>query len=282
MSRNSEQEIENRRAEIKRAEKKKFIITVSAFTALCAIATGALLFTGGENESSDQPVSVSEKLTDEDRDQIRLLTDQFVTAAGHIGLKTEAFNPADTLNIQAFVTSGSSMADTYWDSRSQVYSDVQASLLAKDSPLWYPSSDWRMWDDEEERVFLMSARSSVLDVKVPDNSSRMSYQGSAVQTVTTDFTLISKISTRVKDRNDSSWDGTYSVLEGSFREPAKMQVVKTNGEWKVYNITGGNPPYFLATWGNPGGKDNAGYYDALSNVKKVSTFKVKLTPIETS
>lgn len=258
-------------------EQKRMYIIAAVFTLICAAIVAGLLWFLREDDESEQrtPTTPTSPVSAEDQAQIGKVVEGFVANAGRWGLKDEVFTPENAISVFSAVSSNSRLAVNYWDSRSAVYPNVAEGYLANPSPLRHSTDQYVYWDEQLEKSLLASFRATTANVSVPSTQTMISYQSTVVPQVDVPFTLVSELTRRTQTVNDSSWDGTFEIQKGTFREDMVASVVKVDGEWKMYSLRGPRP-YLLTTWGDPDQVDES-YFEALNNTPQPSeTLKAEL------
>lgn len=232
---------------------KKVAIVAPIF--LIVVGALAYFFLIFDTEEEELPEDVRIDVTAEEFEKISPVVISSIQNAGNFGynivsiIESNSFAEVD----KTFKDSPNSVDPSMYKSREVAYNDLKENFIANNSPIDYSISTSASWPifieyGTKRRYFI------VRDIKVdkPDFMRKMEWNGGMVDTVKVDVTFDGAVQIGDRTAHDSSWDGTYKLMEREFpAQEIRVQLVKTQDGWKLYNIEMPNNKFLLSTWENP-------------------------------
>lgn len=218
------------------------------------------------NVKSDIPLIESGRIASES------VASDFIKSAGNFGIKESELTGDNIRNVSYLLTSGDASIKKYLTSRKDSYSFLRSNYIYKNSPLDYDSREVAQWKTPTEDRNLTSYEVTDVTAIARDKAQVLTIDGKETTAAEVDVTFNSKMTIRLVTANDTSWDGSYSVLEKSFPKSTVTLLVVQDGEsWKVYAQNNLEKQFILSTWSNP---DPNSYTDAQTGFTQVSTLNL--------
>lgn len=203
-------------------------------------------------EKAPEEIDTSIAITAEEQEAVAARLESFFRASTEWGLSPESVNGDNIFDIKEVILKNGATAPSHWLARGAVYLKLKEdAYIMPFGPLWYEDSKVSTWYDEYSRDNLMSFVTGDVNITVPDRGSILTLSGDKLTSVSVDATFSVTETRRVQTANDSSWDGTFAVEEKVFTDTAKVIMVYSMDQWKVYDIKGLEFPFLQVTWGNP-------------------------------
>lgn len=233
---------------------------VAVVAPIFLIVLSALLYFFVFAEASEEevlPEDVQIDLSAGEFNEMKPVITNGLMAAGNFG-----FNTVRVIETNSFVEVNKIIKDSpdsvdpeMYKSRELAYNEFRDRYVAKgvSAPIDYSISTSVSWPSSLEfgsvtRYFITE---NVRATK-PDYMRKMDLNGVYVDTVKVEVAFDGAIQNGMKTANDTSWDGTYAIMEKAFPDQeATVQLVKIGGEWKIFNITLNDNRFLLSTWENP-------------------------------
>lgn len=252
---------------------KRIIKLIAGVVVVIAVVLGALLWVTRApaevipgNVSSIIPLSESDQIASE------LVATEFIKSSGTFGIKDAELTGDNIRNVSYLLSSQDTSIKKYLTSRKDSYNFLNKTYVYKASPLDYDSRAVAQWKTPTEDRNLTSYQSLNVVAAARSKAQALSIDGKTSNAAEVDVTFDSKETIRLVTANDTTWDGSYSVLEKSFpRNKATLLLVKDGSEWKVYAQSGLQKQFLLSTWSAP---DSNAYTDAQTGFTQVSTLKL--------
>lgn len=253
---------------------KRIIFLIAGVVTVIAVVLGALLWvtrTPTEvvpgNVKSVVPLSAPDQIASETAAQ------EFIKSSGNFGIKGSELTGDNIRNVSYLLTSEDVSATRYLTSRKDSYNLLKKTQIYKSSPLDYDSRVVTQWKTPTEDRNLTSYQALNVVTKARSDAQVLLIDGKSSNAAEVDVTFDSKETIRLVTANDTTWDGSYSVLEKLFpKNTVTLLLVKDGEQWKVYAQSNLQKQFLLSTWATP---DSNAYSDAQTGFTEVS--KLTLT-----
>lgn len=226
---------------------KRALILFTALFGVSALVVG--LFIWAPWDSTDETPDTIEKysLTSDATSELEELSENIVQDTGDFGLDPEYMTNNNIQNVSYTVSRQDESWDRYADTRGQTY-EANRSYLAGGAPIDYDSRGVSDWDLGEELNTLMSFELQNVEATASTEGTidRTTNNESRYATVTVEFE--SKVTRRLVTAEDTSWDGSYRVLEKPIEGSATFTFKDVSGDWKLYNVEDSTNEFLLALW----------------------------------
>lgn len=251
---------------------KRVIKLIVGAVVITAVILGALLWVTRAPSAeepgkinSNVPLSASGKIASE------ATSKEFIKSSGNFGVKGSELTGDNIRNISYLLRTNDASNSKYVTTRKDSYNFLK-TYIYKGSPIDYDSRVVAQWQSPDEARNLTTYEASNVVAKARDNAQILTIDGKETTAAQVDVTFDSKETIRVVTANDTSWDGSYSVLEKNFSRNTVTLLLAQDGEqWKVYAQSNLQNQFLLSTWQTP---DSNAYADAQSGFTQVSTLKL--------
>lgn len=251
-------------------ETRRFAIMVAVVVAIAgAVVGGILLFSKHSNE--EKPVAENVEISKTDKEAIQAVSRNFFKNDGTWGLVADKLSPENVEIVLYNVATNGSSSGNYWVSRDKNYSVVRDRFIVEGSPMYMlDSTVTTRLDDEFERDKLMDIVTTSVDPAMDrDKGSKVTLpDGTVAETYTTQVTVSSQVTTRVRASDDVTSDGTLNVMRGTYANSPLVTFAKVGGKWKIWEVQGIQNPFIFSSWREP-----VDYMDSLSGLNQVDTLK---------
>jgi hypothetical protein len=237
------------------------------------VVLGALLWvTRPPSEETPARVQSSVPLSKTDQLASESVAAEFLKVAGNFGIKSSEITGDNIRNVSYLLTTGDVSINRYLTSREDSYSFLNRSYIYTGSPLDYDSRAVAQWKAPTEDRNLTSYQSLNVVAKARTEAQMITLEGIETPAAEVDVTFDSKETIRLVTANDTTWDGSYSVLEKSFpKNTVTLLLVQDETVWKVYSQSNLQKQFLLSTWANP---DSTAYSTDQTGFTQVSTLKL--------
>lgn len=264
-----------------KVEQKRQIYFIIGFFVIIAVAIAAIFyFIPDTNEEPEEPKSdliISEK----DQLSLEAQTSEIMDGIGNFGVSTESLTADNALDVEYIMSQTPNDGGEFYTSRKNSYESIRDYIL-KGSPIDYTPKVVSEWVNDDEIDSLVSYELVSENSTTPDKGTYINIAGVDEEAAYVDVNFTTKETIRQATADDTSWDGSYSILEKNFpNNTMRLTFVKDgNNEWKLYSLIGLDYKFLLSTWENPSSFDTYAttQYD-FKNVGKLER-EEKLKPPE--
>jgi hypothetical protein len=248
----------------------KLIVGVSI---VVSVVLGALLWvTAPSDENPAASVNSSVPLSKTDQLASESSTTEFLKVAGNFGIKTSELTGDNIRNVSYLLTTGDVSVNRYITSRKDSYDFLKQTYIYSGSPLDYDSRAVTQWKTPSEDTNLTTYQMTNVVAKAKSDAQLVTIDGKEEIAAEVDVTFDSKETIRTVTANDTSWDGSYSVLEKLFpKNTVTFLLVQDDGNWKIYAQSNLQKQFLLSTWATP---DSDAYSSDQTGFIQVSTLKL--------
>lgn len=251
---------------------KRNIKLVVGVTAVVAIILGALLWVTAPSKEAPESVKSRVPLSRADQLASESSATEFLKAAGNFGVKSSELTGDNVRNVSYLLTTGDSSANRYVTSRKDSYNFLSKTYIFNGSPLDYDSRAVAQWKVSTENSNLATYQAENVVAKAKADAQIVTIDGKEEIAAEVEVIFDSKETIRTVTANDTTWDGSYSVLEKTFANNAvTLLLVQDNSSWKVYAQNNLQKQFLLSTWETP---DSDAYTGDQMGFTQVSTLKL--------
>lgn len=251
---------------------KRNLKLVVSVTAVVAVILGALLWVTAPSEEAPESVNSRVSLSRTDQLASESSATEFLKAAGNFGVKTSELTGDNVRNVGYLLTTGDVSANRYITSRKDSYDFLSKTYIFNGSPLDYDSRTVAQWKSPTENRNLATYQTENVSAKAKADAQIVTINGKEEIAAEVDVIFDSKETIRTVTANDTTWDGSYSVLEKTFaKNKVTLLLVQEDGSWKVYAQNNLQKQFLLSTWETP---DSDAYTSDQTGFTQVSTLKL--------
>lgn len=258
-------------------DKRNIKLIIGVVVVIGAVIGALLWITRPVSEVAPASVKSAVSLSNTDQIASEAVASEFLKASGNFGIKTSEITGDNIRNVSYLLTTGDVSANRYLTSRKDSYNFVNSSLIYKGSSLDYDSRTVSQWKSPIDDRNLATYQALNVVVKAKPNAQLVTISGKEEPAAEVEVTFDSKETIRTVTANDTTWDGSYSVLEKLFpKNNLTLLLVQDNGTWKVYAQSNLQKQFLLSTWATP---DSDAYSNDQTGFTQVSTLKLT-TPLK--
>lgn len=251
---------------------KRNIKLIVGVVAVVAVVLGALLWVTSPSDKAPASVNSSVPLSKTDQLASESASAEFVKAAGNFGVKTSELTGDNIRNVSYLLTTGDISAKRYTSARKDSYNFLKTTYIYSGSQLDYDSRAVTQWKSPSEDSNLASYQATNIVSKAKPDAQVVTIDGKEEVAAEVDVTFDSKETIRTVTANDTTWDGSYSVLEKAFpKNTVTFLLVQDGGTWKIYAQNNLQKQFLLSTWATP---DSDAYSNDQTGFTQVSTLKL--------
>ena len=225
---------------------KRALMLFGALFVVIALVVGLFIWAPWESED-DTPSTIEHySLTSDEVSELEEVSRSIVQETGSFGLDSEYMTKNNIQDVSYTVSRQDESWDRYVDTRGQTYEESR-SYIADGSPIDYDSRGVTEWDMDDELNNLMSFELQEVQASAsPEGTIDRTTNESRFAKVTVEFD--SKMTQRLVTAEDTSWDGSYRVLEKPLEGSATFTFKDVSGDWKLYNVEDSTNEFLLALW----------------------------------
>ena len=242
------------------------VLVIAALTVVIWV-----LSTKDSDDAKTDEILADVQISVTDQAEVSTVVDEFINGASNFGFRTDGISSGNITDVQYLVSHSPNSARSLFTSRDAAYGNVREYIF-KASPRFFNSNVTGSWSNEFETQLASTFRLDKVTVDVKDKGAYLNIGGTDRLTAYVSVTFSSTQTIRNKTADDSSWDGTFNVLEKGFPDnTADITLVQDeNLDWKIYAINNLKYEFLLASWQNP---DVNAYSDVQRDFVKVGTIK---------
>src|SRR5699024_524395 len=233
----------------KTVQKRWWQIGAALFTLTLVIVLAIIFIPSNNSEEKDIPDTFA--ISEEDQHELEVKGNEFVEVAGDFGVKSNKITPDSIYNVSYLIDTKSETYEDYITTREDAYDNLSRKI-ADGSPIDYDSRIPAQWDVPIESLELWTFKVDKTDSESDTSGKYTNLKGQKLKTVDVHVTFTSTVTKRVRSADDTSWDGSYNVLDKTFsNNTATITFVENNDIWQAYKITNVSNELLLATWKTP-------------------------------
>lgn len=247
-------------------------LIVAVFGVVAIICAGLFLLNPkdtGDSVDSIVEVTESEKLSAEN------VAEEFIKSAGNFGVITNAIDGDSILDVSYLLIDEYSKSSDYLLSRADSYIATKDQYIHSSSPLQYDTREVTSWLNPFEIDRLATIEAKVSEADSHENGKYLNINEVNVKAIEVDVTFDSKETVRDMTANDSTWDGSYSILEKEHPNTTATITVALDSdeEWRIYSVRNLDKEFLLSTWKNPSTDYDLNREDGFKNIGKLERTK---------
>ena len=249
-------------------EQKRLALVFGGGAALAVLFTLVVLFLIGEDDPSAPPEPESYSVSDADAGDLESTALLFLDEAGTYGVRESAVSPETILGLREQISQ--SPSSEIFLSRRDVYTSLKQNYIAPGSSLDFSTLD--DWTDAYLVDNMVTASVEDSTVSVPDEGF-VNSDGEPTVRLSVSFTAHQVA--RWQTATDTSWDGTYDVLDLTIPTTLTLLMEKdSDNVWRVAGVEDLTYRGLLAIVPDPS-------VDKLPEPQKVGTIKttIPLPPV---
>lgn len=247
------------------------IVGAAAVLTIIVIIGIMIIGSTDEEESVKSDVEFSQK----EQNLIQRKTEKFISDAGSFGVYPDVLTDENIHDISKLITREQSGYEDYYQSRSEAYENINKHIHST-SPLLFDIDEVNSWKVPQEYNEMFTYNVDDVSVEVPETGNRMNLEGESTETVEVVVDFDSTQTKRVVTAEDTSWDGSYYVLEKEFQQQrATFTLVKENNTWYIYSKKPMENEFLLVTWEDPNSGD---FGDSQFDFERIETLTPSVVP----
>jgi hypothetical protein len=241
---------------LEEARMKRVYKIVGGVTVTIALLIGGLLWATSNGDAENNEIQGNVELTSQEKLSAVETSKDFINTVGNFGVITEQLTGDNIQNVGYLIGTEDPGAKDYVIPRSESYSLAQSKFIYPDSSLDYDTRAVSQWSNGLESEKLMTFEITDLSAAPADSGQYVKINNENVKAIQVEVVFTSKEIIRDVTANDTTWDGSYSVLEKSFgNNTADLLLVENESEWKVYSLNNLENQFLLSTWENPSSEE---------------------------
>lgn len=232
-------------------EQKRLIKFIAIVVTVIAVIV-TLIFVFVPKESKEPEIKSTIKISAQEKLEVEELSKTIINKVGNFGIRSDKLNGDNARNVEYVITQSPNNAKELSTSRQNAYESINENIM-KNSPLAYSPRIVAEWVNESEMDGLISYKVDSATAVANDTGSTITVDDKQLKSVTVKVTFSSTETVRQATANDTSWDGSFTILEKTFgNNTADLIFVKDNdNEWKAYALRNLDNQFLLATWETP-------------------------------
>lgn len=253
--------------------KKRLVILISGFFVVVGlVVAGLFAIPSLKGEETKEVIDSSVTLTREEQISAETAAREFIKTVGNFGVRSESLTGDNIREVSYLLQRGEVSVQDYIITRQDSYTTAKQTLIHANSPLNYDSREVTQWKNVTETNRLASFKTTDIVTVSPEKGEYLSIQGEDMKAVAVDVTFDSVETIRDVTANDTSWDGSYAVLEKAFiGNTITVTVVMTEEGWKIYSQEDLQNQFLLSTWRTP---SSDAYSNSQTNFTRVDTLNL--------
>lgn len=243
------------------------------FVIVVSVIAGVFVYFSNQKPADDS-VKTDVQISDADQTNMKSSAEDALGRLGTFGVKGDKVTGDNASEVRYVITQSPGDANDFFLSRKKAYESV-VPLLSKDSAVTIGVKDVESWTNSWEIDNLASFEISNVTVNVPKTGKYLDDlngdSDSRAIIVSAEVTFTTTETIRRATVDDSSWDGTYDVMEKVYpNNKANVVFIQEDNSWKIYDLNGIDKKFLLANYRTPSSDD---YADLNFDFKKIGTIK---------
>lgn len=251
-----------------KTEKKRMIMLIAGVFAVLAVVLSLAFAFIPDGSDQEEDIKSEVFVSKEDQLIIEELSSSIMEDVGNFGVVTDSLTAENALDVEYIIAQTPNSGGEFYISRKNSYDKIREDIL-KESPIDYSPKVASEWINESETDGLISYEMISQNSTAVEKGSYLNFNGTDEAAAYVDVNFTSKETIRQATADDSSWDGSYDILEKTFpNNTLRMTFIKdSNNEWKLYSIINLENKFLLSTWETPSSFDT--YATTQYDFKKV-------------
>lgn len=253
------------------------IVGVLVVAVLAIVAAIVFLVPKDINENAENEAEERFTVSSADKQILKENAENIISTSGSFGVNPAVLNGNIIHQVSYLASTESPGYKDYMSTRQDAYEQVR-SFIRSGSELDYDASAVSQWDTSIERDQMWNLKVNKAQASVPDEGTFIDVDGSKSESVTVPVTYDSRQLKYLVTAEDTSWDGSYRVLEKNFNNnSADLVFTKQGNDWKLSNVRNSSTPVLLSISGSVSDVD---YENSQFDFKQVDTIKPDKKPGE--
>lgn len=251
---------------------KRLIKLISGVLVVIAAVLGVIFWLSSGDEDATPEIKSNVSVTEQEKLAAKSVAEEFVKSSGNFGVRTDQLTGDNIRNVSYLIEKGEASVKDYLLSRQDSYNFVKDNYVFSGSPIDYDTREMAQWKNNFESSRM--ATMAVQDVSgIPnDNGQYLTVNGSDTRGIEVQVTFNSKETIRDVTANDTSWDGSYAVLEKTFaNNTVTLLLAESEEGWKVYSQKDLDNQFLLSSWKTP---NSDAYSDRQTSFTRVDTLNL--------
>lgn len=232
------------------AQFRRALVLFAAILGVVALVAGLIIWSpwkylGGDDDSN---VDVQKfTLLDEDKTEIKRSAEDIVEQSSNFGLDDSQVTNNNLHDISYTVSRQDAGWTDYVDTRAESYESFR-DMIVRGSPVDYSRAEVSAWEtgDELDNLKSFVLNSSTVNV---NNEGTIEKAGSEdARYVRVPVTFDSTVTQRLVTAEDTSWDGSYRILQKDMQGSATLVFREYAGEWLLYNVESPKNLFLTTLW----------------------------------
>ena len=230
---------------------QRLAILFGAILGVVMLVAGLIIWSPWSNDGESEDTEVAVKpftLSDDDASAIESITNDVLHKTGNFGVDPTRLTKNNIQEIGYTVARQDTGWDDYTVTRSASYDSARDSIM-RTSPADHDRSMTAKWDMGDELETLKSFELKKSKVEVPgEGTIEPSTDGGDARYVRVEVDFTSTVTQRLVTAEDTSWDGSYRILQKDLNGTATFVFRDYAGEWLLYDIEEPTNEFLLSLW----------------------------------
>lgn len=252
---------------------KRLMYLIAGSIAVVALVLTAILALPALNREEEPQINSSVPVSESERIAAESVSREFIKTVGNFGIRTNALTGDNIRTVTYLINNseGASLTD-YIITRQDAYNEAKTNHILSGSSLDYDSRAVSQWKSPFEMSRLATFATGDISPSVSENGRYINIAGEDTKAIDVQVTFDSMQTIRDVTANDTTWDGSYAVLEKPYvNNTVDLILVETEDGWKIYNQDNLKYQFLLSTWKTP---NSDAYSNVQSNFTRVDTLNL--------
>lgn len=238
---------------------KRLIKLIIGVLVSVGVVLAALFWMTSGNDDSENEINSSVSLLDEEKMAAESVAREFVKSSGNFGIRTDQITGNNIRNVSHLIHEEDTSVKDYLLTREDSYNFVKSEYVYPGSPLDYDSRAMAQWKNQFESNRLATFEAKDVVAESNKDGKYLSIEGRQYKALNVKVSFNSKETIRDVTANDTSWDGSYNVLEKTFpNNTVNLLMVESDEGWKTYQQSDLENQFLLSSWKTPNSDNYAG------------------------
>lgn len=257
-----------------REQRKRILGLIAGAVVVAIVVSLGLVYFTIRDDTPTAPAAQTFDVNFSDKEALNKEAINAVETTGMFGVDQSALTGNIVHQVAYLVSQQADGYTDYYFTRQRAYENIRDKVYPG-SPVDYSSRELNDWVTTTEREQLWSLQVENVTASVPDKGEQVETDGKVMDTVVVPVTFDSIQRKRLPTAEDTSWDGSYRVLERTYpANTAEIVFVRDAQEWKIYDVRNLDKEFLVAF---SGGIDDSQYADDQFDFEQVDV----LTPDKT-
>lgn len=230
---------------------KRTVVLFGAILGVVVLIAGVIIWSPWSSDGTEKDSEVAVRpftLAADDAGDIESIANDTLEKTGNFGVDPNRLTNNNLQEIGYTVTRQDTGWDDYMITRSASYDSARDSIM-RTSPVDHDRSMTAKWDTGDELETLKSFELKKSTVEVPEEGTiEPSTDGEDARYVRVKVDFTSTVTQRLVTAEDTSWDGSYRILQKDLNGTATFVFRDYAGEWLLYDIENPTNEFLLSLW----------------------------------